>query len=312
MKNNYTLISVMSALVLATLIYGFTVVGLPVDARGKAFDETRVSNLNELKYQLESYARTHYALPKTLEEFQTENSYTKVKDPETDKYYEYTVTGQYSYKLCATFATSSDELKGSSRSYLYDTSGLFKHEKGYQCFPFTVSNVNAYNNIPYTKPVYTYPTPTPYIVISPTPLPRSIDDENIDSISTNVAYDSYLSVFPAGFFSERDEYGLINYHNEPVTVVVKFYTPVKLTSITNIFSFCASTAKDCYKWTAVGLTDTNKSVTLGTDIIVSNQTDTSVLPIRTDDSYKQMSFTVTRIGGPDSYVHWRKIKFAYK
>jgi hypothetical protein len=188
MKNNYTLISVISALVLATVIYGFTVVGLPVDARGKAFDETRVSNLNEIKYQLESYARTNYTLPKTLEELQSQYSYVKVKDPETDTYYEYVVTGQYAYKVCTTFATSSDDTTGSSRSYVYDTSGVFKHQKGYQCFPFTVSNVNTYN-APYNKPVYTYPTPTPYVyTIYATPTPYTSSPSAVPSTTISPSY----------------------------------------------------------------------------------------------------------------------------
>lgn len=312
MRNNYILIGVISAVVLAAIIYAFTLVGFPVDARGQAFDDTRVSNLRDLKYQIEAFTQKTYKLPATLQEVKTDSPYVVIKDPETNKEYEYYPSGQstYSYKLCATFSTSSESANGKTRAiYSYDPSfELFKHPKGNQCFEFTVQ-LNAYNN-PYVLPTV-YLSPTPYE--QPTPLPRSIDDANIADMSTNVAYNEKLSVFPAGFFStDPDEYGLINYHDEPVTITVGFRTPVTFAEIDNTFSNCTDT--QCYVLDIVGTTNKGTVVSLAKNITLTGKADSSIslLKVPSTEKFVRVVMTATRIGGPDNYVHWKKIKFIYK
>ncbi len=172
MRNNIVIIAVVSAVVLAAIIYGFTVAGFPVDVRGKAFDATRESNIRDLKYQIDSYTQSNYSLPRALGELtaKSQYSYLKLNDPETNQPYEYRIDGTYSYSLCATFSTA--KTKDTSVTYEAYDQPAFNHGKGYTCFNFTVSGV-------YAPTPYVYPTAKPYYF--PTPMPSPYLDYPVDS-----------------------------------------------------------------------------------------------------------------------------------
>lgn len=189
MRNNIVIIAVVSAVVLAAIIYGFTVAGFPIDARGKTFDTTRETNLRDLKSQIESYTQSNYSLPSSLNELAAkyQYSYLKFNDPETSQPYEYTITGTYSYSLCATFSTAS-ETKTTDKSVTYETYAqpAFNHGKGHTCFNFTVSGV-----YPPISP-YVYPTSKPYYFPTPTLSPYNYDYPSDSTVVTPTPTPYYI------------------------------------------------------------------------------------------------------------------------
>lgn len=136
----------MSVLAIAALVYGFSTIPSPTQQREIKLDHQRVSDLGQLTYSINEYYTTSQQLPKSLNDV-TNNSYSSgtpliKNDPETNKPYEYIVTSQTSYKLCATFTTDStkeDRYTYDETNYTYSSfSDGFRHGKGYVCFIKTV------------------------------------------------------------------------------------------------------------------------------------------------------------------------------
>ena len=89
---------------LASVIYGFVLVGSPATQRNLRFDERRVSDLGQIQSSVADYWRQKNVLPKDLSELKT-IGYAVTNDPETDQPYEYSISGDVSFKLCADFKT---------------------------------------------------------------------------------------------------------------------------------------------------------------------------------------------------------------
>lgn len=192
MRNNVVGIAAVSFVMLVAVIYAFIKVGSPLDARAKQFDQTRVSNLSSLKTTIDSYAYSHHVLPTTLSDLSNSDLTTNLKDPESNKLYDYKVTGQDTYELCATFSTSSPS-NGSTLLY-YDPT--FKHPKGYYCFNLSNSSVT----IPIT-PTYnqTLPatTPDPDMDYSPDGIRKTIIRTDMGRFGTFDTYFKSNGHYPA-------------------------------------------------------------------------------------------------------------------
>lgn len=161
MTKYYIAIGLITLAVIAELIYGFMKGGTPWEARKEKLDQTRVADIQTLKYAVEDYFRINYTLPKTLVDIKTTKTYvvdqSQVNDPETNIDYEYKVSGQTSYQLCANFSTDSLNDK-KKQSY---SSVEFKHPKGHHCFDFKVNyNSSSANSNPQDD--YTHWVPTKY------------------------------------------------------------------------------------------------------------------------------------------------------
>jgi len=140
-KDIFSLIYI-SALAVAALLYGFSTIPSPSQQRDIKLDHQRVSDLGQLNYSIDAYYTTNQQLPQSLDMI-TNNSYSSgtpliKNDPETNKPYEYIVTSDTSYKLCATFATDGtkeDQYTYDDTNYSYASfSSAFRHGKGYLCF----------------------------------------------------------------------------------------------------------------------------------------------------------------------------------
>lgn len=305
MIKTYIIVVVLFIIMTSTVVYGFIVTGSPFASRGLKFDQIRVSDINNLSGSIDGYYRQNKKLPEKLSDlssvlYPAYPVYNKNKDPETNKEYEYTPTGQTTYKLCANFAAASDDQK---ESFFKKYSGYqgreFTHPKGYYCFelevPSNVINQNTYTSAPSSATVKKTTT---------------YQDNKIELITTNTPTSQIQnSNFPFGFFSnDQEEWGLINYANEPVVVIVKFKELVKIKSISNIFTHCH--VQNCYTWDAVGIKEDGNaqilvSPTLASENIESKQIVSSAI------SLKEVRIVVNRTGGSDKFVHWKKIKFEY-
>lgn len=149
------------ALVLMAIIGGFLVVGSPTKQRNLRFDNQRVSDLQNIQYQIVNYWQQKSRLPTKLDELKDPLYGTVVPvDPKSAEQYVYSVKNNLSFELCTTFALPYQDIKG--RGGYIDSSypvigGLdenWKHEAGRICFtrtidpekypPFKIKDLNDY------------------------------------------------------------------------------------------------------------------------------------------------------------------------
>ena len=109
---------VLSFVVFCSIILGFFIIGSPAEQRDRRFDEERASDLQVLQSQIINYWIQKEALPAELDNLKDSISgFAPPEDPATDLPYEYYVTGDLSFELCATFKTSSYESSRKSWEY---------------------------------------------------------------------------------------------------------------------------------------------------------------------------------------------------
>lgn len=138
-------------LALVTVIAGFFIIGTPSDMRDRRFDEQKVWDLQGIQYQIVNHWQTHGELPETLDELSDPlSSYMVPVDAETGAPYEYRVTKEHTFSLCADFNQESVDMKGRGEfargtAYpSYDSSfGVpmdesFVHGAGLTCFERTI------------------------------------------------------------------------------------------------------------------------------------------------------------------------------
>ncbi|MFH1714319.1 MAG: DUF5671 domain-containing protein [Candidatus Nealsonbacteria bacterium] len=101
---------ILSSVVLASIVWGFFIIGTPSEQRERRFDEQRVSDLQMLQDQIISYWVRKEALPQSLGELEDSISgFVAPEDPKAEAPYEYNVVDPLSFELCATFKTSGGD-----------------------------------------------------------------------------------------------------------------------------------------------------------------------------------------------------------
>jgi len=138
----------LSFVVVASIVLSFFIVGTPQEQRNMRFDERRVSDLQNLQYQLLNYWMQKETLPQSLILLQDSISgFIVPKDPETNIEYKYQTKSALSFELCADFKTSTSDAgpvlgraKVSSLASYPDDSFKqnWNHEKGETCFTRTI------------------------------------------------------------------------------------------------------------------------------------------------------------------------------
>ncbi len=123
--------------------------------------------------------------------------------------------------------------------------------------------------------------------------------------------ESQKNLFHASFFnSYMSEWGILSRYDEPVKVTVTFSQPTKIQGISNIFTGCD--VPDCYQWSAEGITQDNKVVTLVKNAIATNF-NPSEETIISDEVFEKVVLTAERIKGDRKPgVEWKKMSFKYK
>ncbi len=152
-KSLYRLIGYISlVVVLCTIGIGFAIVGSPQHERLVRLDTQKVSDLQSLESQIDSYYNQNHVLPKSLSSLNSSAGFIPT-DPQSGDQYGYTVVSTKTFSLCAMFNTSS--------TFSYKTnsplsSQSWNHGSGYTCFTELVIT----NFIPYTSPSAVYSIPT--------------------------------------------------------------------------------------------------------------------------------------------------------
>lgn len=103
--------------VVLSLVVGFVVMGSPATQRMRQYDDRRVSDIQNINYQIINYWQLKRALPVMLTDVENKaTGYALPVDPETKAAYSYEAMKPLSYKLCATFSLVNDTALGTSRN----------------------------------------------------------------------------------------------------------------------------------------------------------------------------------------------------
>ena len=133
-----------AAVIIASIIYGFFLIGLPSSQRARRFDEQRVNSLSLLQNEIIAYWQKKEELPISLNDLRSQISgFIPPTDPETFQSYEYQVTGSLSFNLCAVFKTSSSYSGGGMTRMMpvaqyYPYQQNWDHGIGRVCFERTI------------------------------------------------------------------------------------------------------------------------------------------------------------------------------
>lgn len=123
--------------VASSIVYGIILSGSPGTQRALQLDQRRVSDVQQISYAIDEYWARNQALPATLEALQDSRYYAvqSLTDPETGEPYEYRVSGEKTYELCAVFSLSSENDRQPLR---FPASKAWEHEAERACFELEV------------------------------------------------------------------------------------------------------------------------------------------------------------------------------
>jgi hypothetical protein len=116
--------------VVGAIVAGLFVMGSPAEQRQERFDARRVMDLRQLSYSVTARWTQTQRLPAGTPELVDGQSMTRLPvDPVSKAPYEYRVTGQRQFELCATFDRTSPT---------HELGDFWAHEPGRKCFSFDV------------------------------------------------------------------------------------------------------------------------------------------------------------------------------
>jgi len=121
------------AIVVAIFISSLFVVDSPTETRNKKFDNLILDSFNNIDGAINGYYQENEELPANLNELREEYSYLSedsLRDPVSKVQFDYRVTADDAYELCATFKTSNKNENLMEFSYNKDR---WSHDAGYQC-----------------------------------------------------------------------------------------------------------------------------------------------------------------------------------
>jgi hypothetical protein len=127
-----------------TVAAGFLIIGTPWEARHYRFDAQKISDLQGIQSQIVTYWQQKQKLPASLAALNDPLSYYSVPtDPQNKENYEYQVTGEKSFRLCATFNSTADMSGKYGRTVPmmpgeYGTQDNWQHAAGRVCFERTI------------------------------------------------------------------------------------------------------------------------------------------------------------------------------
>ena len=131
-------------LVVGSIIAGFSVLGTPQTQRKLRYDAQKVSDLQNIQWQIINYWQQKGVLPTALADLEDPISgFIAPVDPQTRNFYEYKKAGTLTFDLCAEFnKLSQDSAKSAARMVYPESMGKFgenwQHEAGRQCFSRTI------------------------------------------------------------------------------------------------------------------------------------------------------------------------------
>ncbi len=138
-RNIFGLIAVVS------LVFGIYFNTSPGDVRAEKEDRERVNRLSSIHWQVEQYLREKKSMPENLEAIEDQLYDGGIDDPVTDEAFPYSVTGENTYSICATFEFSNRE-REVNNGYWRNPDWL--HDAGEYCFDKTVERPTELREVP--------------------------------------------------------------------------------------------------------------------------------------------------------------------
>lgn len=138
-----------AAIVAAVLVVvtGLLLLGSPSRARQRRLDDLRVRDLSSIANALDLYWSKHTALPDTVDSLVSARLLDRIPtDPVSGVRYPIHLTGERSYRLCATFSQPLDTNDESQYNYnggLYRGRHSWKHGAGESCFDFSAERTET-------------------------------------------------------------------------------------------------------------------------------------------------------------------------
>lgn len=139
------------ALVVLSLGIGFFVMGSPATQRMRQYDDRRVSDIQNINYNVINYWQLKRKLPAFISDVENKAMGEPIPvDPETKLPYTYEVVNSLSYKLCATFSLESENAPGTTRAVEKQPTPAsvptgkimgqdnWNHGEGMQCYTRTI------------------------------------------------------------------------------------------------------------------------------------------------------------------------------
>lgn len=147
-----------SLIVLASIVYGIIVIGLPSTQRARNLDQQRVSDLMNIQSEIvyTQWQKTGN-IPANLDALKDPiSNYIIPTDPETKQNYEYKKITENSFELCATFKTENKTTSNTSAAIVkngYLDNENWQHDSGRYCFTRTIDK-NLYKVDPQLNKPY--------------------------------------------------------------------------------------------------------------------------------------------------------------
>jgi type II secretory pathway pseudopilin PulG len=144
-------------LVILAIISGFFIIGSPASVRLQRFDGQKITDMQNIQWQIINYYQTKGKLPVNLAEVADPISGTVIpKDPQSGQDYGYRITtAPYSFELCAVFNKDSVTAPGTPEARPITNYGMdndtWTHGTGQICFERTID--------PERYPIYPKGTP---------------------------------------------------------------------------------------------------------------------------------------------------------
>ncbi|MFZ2523429.1 MAG: DUF5671 domain-containing protein [Minisyncoccia bacterium] len=135
---------VAGVMVVASIVWGFSVLGSPYTQRLYKYDDQKVNDLTNISGAIDNYFIQKNSLPNELSDMSSTYYYFVSVDSQTQKPYEYIKSGSTTYKICAEFNKASPDSDSSVSRPMGVIS--WSHPAGRHCFERVV-------NPQYGKPV---------------------------------------------------------------------------------------------------------------------------------------------------------------
>lgn len=133
---------VATAVIIGSIIFGFSVIGSPAYQRQLRYDSQKVSDLQSIQWQIVNYWQQKGTLSNSLTDLEDPISGFKVPaDPQTQTSYEYRKTGDTVFELCAEFNKESSANNSRAPVYLdpyMKGNDNWQHGVGRTCFTRTI------------------------------------------------------------------------------------------------------------------------------------------------------------------------------
>jgi len=132
---------VSAAVVAAAIAAGLYLSGSPGEQRLRRLDERRVADLQRLSSVIDLYHTQTGQLPAELERLIDGRRLSSVpRDPATDEPYEFRITGDKRFELCAEFSRGSP-------AAVTPADNFWRHDAGRRCFEFDYSDRQPLPNL---------------------------------------------------------------------------------------------------------------------------------------------------------------------